>query len=96
MLITLNELGKFLYKSINEFMAALNRQLKAIGRCCGCLAPAANSEEKKDAPKDTADAMEKGLVNSSSNQNNIGQNEKLLASQNSFDEAKAVAVSFNL
>lgn len=39
MLITLNELGKFLYKSINEFMASLSKQCKSIGQFCGCLPP---------------------------------------------------------
>lgn len=32
MLITLNELGKFLYKTINEFMAMLNKRWKALAK----------------------------------------------------------------
>jgi len=42
MLITLNELGKFLYKSINEFMAFLNskwQQYFVKYLCCNYFKP---------------------------------------------------------
>jgi hypothetical protein len=47
MLITLNELGKFLYKSINEFMASLTKKCKGIGQFCGCLPPTEKDQRKR-------------------------------------------------
>lgn len=46
MLITLNELGKFLYKTINEFMAALKEWCKKLGKKCKCMAGKEKEQQK--------------------------------------------------
>jgi hypothetical protein len=84
MLITLNELGKFLYKTINEFMAWLTRKCRAIGQCCGCLPPERKKSHRKsvEEQKDKHKLLENERINGAE-----GQEEE--------EEAKGI-VSFNL
>lgn len=54
MLITLNELGKFLYKSINEFVARIRDLFTKL--CCICGLFGSRREEKDLVKVDGSDA----------------------------------------
>uniref|UniRef100_A0A914GQ01 Potassium channel domain-containing protein n=1 Tax=Globodera rostochiensis TaxID=31243 RepID=A0A914GQ01_GLORO len=82
MLITLNELGKFLYKTINEFIAMLNSKCKALPKICKCL----NQSSPKSSPEEPVGDVEMDRE--------LEMNQKM-ANQKSAEDLKAVSFRLN-
>ncbi|KAL3073113.1 hypothetical protein niasHS_002848 [Heterodera schachtii] len=59
MLITLNELGKFLYKTINEFIAMLNNRCKMLHQFCKRFKKKHWKKEGKSGDEEMDEEMEK-------------------------------------